>query len=138
MEIQKAQHDSTHLSAERLEHRQWIAGRILTLLSHYWRDDDPVELTGAIGKDWADVLEGLPRDAIQAASLRYMRTEPRRRPTPGIIYAMTVEAMPKPRVVAQRPQEPIPEPERISRERAAEIMAEVGFAVKKMKGMEDE
>lgn len=84
------------------------------------------------------MLEGLPRDAIQAASLRYMRTEPRRKPTPGIIYAMAVEVMPKPRIVAQQQQEPIREPERISRERAAEIMAEVGFAVKKMKGMEDE
>lgn len=138
MEIQKAPKDYTHLSAERLDHRQWIGGRILTLLSHYWREDDPVELTGAIGKDWADVLEGLPRDAIQAACLRYMRDEPRRKPTPGAIYAMAHESMPKPRVVFNRAPEPIQEPERISRERAAEIMAEVGFAVKKMKGMEDE
>ena len=79
------------------------------------------------------MLEGLPRDAIQAASLRYMRTEPRRKPTPGIIYAMAVEAMPKPRVVAERKPEPERGP-RVSGERALEIMAEVGIRPKRFGG----
>ncbi len=85
-----------HSLRERGEHRDWIGGRALTLLSHYWRDDDPVELTAAIGQDWADVLEGIPREYIQRACLRYQREEPRRKPTPGAIYQMARDAMPKP------------------------------------------
>ena len=87
---------STHLSAERAGHREWIGGRALTLLSHYWRCDDPVELTAAIGADWADVLEGLPQEYIQRACIKYQRDEPRRKPTPGAIYQLTKEMMPQP------------------------------------------
>lgn len=77
-------------------HREWIGGRALTLLSHYWRDDDPVELTAAIGADWADVLEGLPREYIQRACVQYMRDEPNRKPKPGAIYQIARKLMPKP------------------------------------------
>ena len=28
--------------------------------AYYWRDDDPVGLTGGARQDWADVLEGPP------------------------------------------------------------------------------
>lgn len=76
----------------------------MTLLSHYWRDDDPVELTAAIGQDWADVLEGLPQPVIQQACIRYQREEPRRKPTPGAIYAIARDLMPRPSVVNCRPE----------------------------------
>lgn len=100
---------STHLSAERADHREWIGGRALTLLSHYWRDDDPVELTAAIGADWADVLEGLPQDAIQKACIQYQREEPRKKPTPGSIYKIAKGFVPKPRVVQDiEPERPAP------------------------------
>lgn len=72
----------------------------MTLLSHYWREDDPVELTAAIGRDWALVLEGLPQDIIERACLRYLRNEPRRKPTPGAIYEMARNMMPRPVVVS--------------------------------------
>lgn len=91
-------------SPERAAHRDWIGGRALTLLSHYWRDDDPVELTAAIGQDWADVLEGLPQDVIQRACIRYQREEARRKPTPGAIYAIARDLMPRPTVVNSRPE----------------------------------
>lgn len=84
---------------ERAEHRKWIGGRVFTLLSHYWRENDPVELTAAIGADWADVLEGLPHDIIQLACIQYERAEPRRKPTPGTIYQIAIQLMPKPKVV---------------------------------------
>lgn len=82
-----------------MAHREWIGGRALTLLSHYWRDDDPVELTAAIGADWAGVLEGLPQQYIQAACIQYQREEPRRKPTPGAIYQIARALMPRPQVV---------------------------------------
>lgn len=78
---------------ERAGHREWIGGRALTLLSHYWREDDPVEMTAAIGRDWADVLEGMPQDVIQSACIRYQREEPRRKPTPGAIYQIAAKMM---------------------------------------------
>ena len=92
---------------ERAVHREWIGGRAITLLSHYWRDDDPVELTAAIGQDWADVLEGLPQEVIQRACIAYQRQEPRRKPTPGAIYVLAMDFMPRPVVVrSDRPETP--------------------------------
>ena len=120
---------STHLSAERVAHREWIGGAILTLLSHYWREDDPVELTAAIGADWADVLEGIPQEYIQKARIQYQRDEPRKKPTPGAIYQLARSFMPKPVIV---PTEPEPERERVSADAAADILAKAGFSPKRM------
>jgi hypothetical protein len=132
-ELQREHHDLRRLSAERQEHRAWIGGRIATLLAHYWREDDPDELLGAMGQDWADILEGMTQDAIQKACLRYMREEPRRRPTPGTIYHFAAEEMPKPRLV--EPSQPAPpERDRVSAEAAARILADAGFAPKRMPG----
>ena len=116
---------------ERQSRRDWVLGRIATLLSHYWRDDDPSELTEAIARDWADILEGLPQDAISKACTSYLRSEPRRKPTPGAIYALARDFVPRPVIVARSPEPDIPR-ERMSAERAAEIMAEVGFRPKRM------
>lgn len=117
----------------RADHREWIGGRTVTLLSHYWRDDDDDALTGAIAADWADVLEGLPKDAIQKACLQYQREEPRRKPTPGAIYALAREAMPRPTLVRQpAPAEPErPEPTAEERARVAEYVKQAGFAVRR-------
>ena len=87
----------------RADHREWIGGRAVTLLNHYWRDDDPAEMTGAIGKDWADVLEGISRDAITKACIQYQRDEARRKPTPGAIYQLALGFMPRPALVRQPP-----------------------------------
>lgn len=86
-------------------------------------------MTEAIARDWADILEGLPQDAIGRACMAYLRNEPRRKPSPGAIYALAREFIPKPVVVAR--SEPEAPRERLSAERAAEIMAEVGFRPKK-------
>ena len=122
---------SQHLSAERAGHREWIGGRAITLLSHYWRDDDPVELTGGIGADWADVLEGIPREYLQRACIQYQRDEPRRKPTPGAIYQIARRLMPAPEVVET------PEPERgepCSPEVAQAIIEAAGFSPKRFGG----
>ncbi len=87
---------STPSSTAQTDHRAWIKGRALTLLNHYWREDDDLSMLSAIGKDWADVLEPLPQDLIQRACVQYQREEPRRRPTPGAIYEIASRMMPKP------------------------------------------
>lgn len=127
-----------HSLQERQSKRQWILGRVATLLSHYWRDDDPSELTEAIARDWADILEGIPNEIIHRACLRYMRNEPRRKPTPGAIYAMCRDAMPGPAIVHHYVTDPRPQPERVSPEAANEMVARHGFAIKRMsKGLDE-
>jgi hypothetical protein len=107
----------------------------LTLLSHYWRDDDPVELTSAIGQDWADVLEGLPREMIQRACIQYQREYPRKKPTPGAIYEKARSYMPRPAPVSIDQFSPVRDPDEIvTSEAAARIMAEAGFSPKRFGG----
>lgn len=80
--------------------------------------------------DWIEALDGLPQWAIEEACRVYLRDQPRRRPTPGDIRqrALTFMARNAP------PALPTPEPERerITAARAAEIMAEFGFAPKRI------
>jgi len=106
-------------------------GRIATLLSHFWRDDDPSELTEAIARDWADILEGLPQDAIHKACMHYLRDEPRRKPTPGAIYALARAAMPKPKIVRQAIMPEPPRPPICTAEQATAILETVGFRPRK-------
>ncbi len=136
MEIQKANAGSGPGLQERQSRREWIAGRILTLLSHYWREDDPSAMDEAIARDWADILEGMPQDAVAKACRRYLTEEPRRKPTPGAIYALAREYVPRPVVVSRAP-EPEPVRERPSAERAAEIMAEIGFRPQRFGGTDE-
>lgn len=129
---------------DRRAHREWIGGRVLTLLSHYWREDDDEMLTEAIAADWADVLEGLPQHIIQRACVQYQRDEPRRKPTPGAVYQLAVSMMPKraptstarPMTAEERKahEERRSKAREINPERKAQaerIMAQVGFAMKK-------
>ena len=116
------------MSAERVAHREWIGGAILTLLSHYWREDDPVELTAAIGADWADVLEGIPQKYIQMARISWAGNETHK-PKPADIKKLALSYMPKPVIV---PTEPEPDRERVSADAAADILAAAGFGPKRM------
>jgi len=125
---------SAHSLRARQSHRQWILGRIATLLGHYWREDDPSELNEAMGRDWADILEGMPQDAIAKACTAYLREEPRRKPTPGAVYALARNYIPRPVIVSRAPEPEAPKRERVSAERAAEILAESGFRPRKFGG----
>ena len=138
-DLQRAPNGSA-LSSQRTEHRTWIKGRALTLLSHYWREDDDPALLAAIGKDWADVLEGIPQEYVQRACVQYQRDEPRRKPTPGAIYQIARALMPRPEIVMRQPSVMIEAPpltqaqrEEADRKlaerkaRADEIMRQAGF-----------
>lgn len=63
----------------------WIAGRVQVLLSHYFQPDNPQEVREAAIEDWVSILSDYSREAIDAACNRYLRDQPRRRPTPGDI-----------------------------------------------------
>jgi len=121
---------------ERLAHREWIGGRVYTLLSHYWREDDEDMLTAAIAADWADVLEGIPQEYIRKACIRYARNEPRRKPTPGAIYQMARAAMPAPKVVHRSAAPLDPEREPCAPDVAQRICEEAGYVPKRFGGGE--
>lgn len=66
-------------------HAEWIAGRVQTLLSHYFSPELSPEVREAAIDDWITALVAFPREAIAAACDGYLRDQPRRRPTPGDI-----------------------------------------------------
>ena len=105
------------------DYEVWLAGRIETLLSHYFIPNQNDAVATAAASDWMDILGGLTQDAVSKACLEYMRTEPTRRPTPGAIYALAKSYMPKPQPVLE------PEPRRHvgSPESARRILAEAGY-----------
>lgn len=68
--------------------KSWISGRVATLMAHYYTPDMPQALAGAVLRDWADLLAEFPGHAIQEAAQKWLRTETRKRPTPGDIREM--------------------------------------------------
>jgi hypothetical protein len=69
---------------------QWISGRIATVLGHYFVGNTSQPLGAAVFRDWIDILGDLPAHAIQEACLKWLRTEPRRRPGPGDIRELAL------------------------------------------------
>ena len=108
--------------------REWIGGRITTLLAHYWRTDDPPELIAEILADWMDVLEPFPGPAIEHACKTYLQSQPSRKPTPADIRnraAAWVDQR-KPRAPALPPPPP-PKRDVVSAEAAQRILHEKGY-----------
>lgn len=121
---------------ERASHREWIGGAVFTLLQHYWRPDDPLEVTAAIAKDWVDILEPFPQAALEHARKSYLQAQPNRRPTPADIRnraaAWVQHNVPK-RAAGQEPQRlAAPERKPVDAETAQRLMAEAGFTAEKM------
>ena len=71
--------------------REWLAGRVLTLLSHFYTPDMPEQLHRAVGQDWVDALGEFPRHAVESACREYLSRDSRYRPTPGQIAALAGE-----------------------------------------------
>lgn len=68
----------------------WIAARIVTLLSHYFTAQQDERQAKAVARDWADLLDGQPAWAIANACRWWIGMEnPRRsfKPVPGDIQA---------------------------------------------------
>jgi hypothetical protein len=109
-------------------------GRIVTLLSHYYRPDDDPEILRAQAADWYAVMKGFPIYAINAACIEYLANEPRRKPAPGAIVELCRKIMPKPRI-GEKDDKRIalagPERARITPEAANEILARAGYPVRR-------
>lgn len=70
--------------------RDWIAGRVATLLLHYWTDDNPRAVVEKLAADWVEVLAGFSEATLARAAQRYLTSEPRKRPTPGAVRELAV------------------------------------------------
>lgn len=70
---------------QRASHGEWITGRIMTLLQHYYQPDAHNEVKEAAFHDWVSLLSDFSQRAIEHACGSYLQDQPRRRPTPGDI-----------------------------------------------------
>ena len=86
--------------------------------------------------DWMDALQDYPLDEIRAACREAVMARPNAMPNEGHIVSKIMEA--RAAFIRLNPPTTAPEPrqERMSAERAAEIMAEAGFRPKAFGGQE--
>lgn len=120
------------------EHRVKIGVRAKAILGQFWTDAETPEAVQALEiEGWADVLENCSHTEIRNAWATYQKTGPRSKsgrlskPDAGALYRIVLSSRPKPRVVQPDPEPPR---ERVSKKRAAEILAEAGFSPKKFGG----
>jgi len=120
----------------------WISARVAALLSPYYEKDIPQAVRKMEAEDWEQALSGFPQWAIER-SVRWWKsdanTDRRKRPLEGDIVARCrvemdgVASASKVLEMKQRGAEHTPEVrERLTADRAAEIMRDVGFGVKRM------
>ena len=115
---------------QRSKHRAWIGVRIEALLDGYWQNLPSEPVKAEILGDWMAGLEAFSPDEITAACREWQQHNPRRKPNVGDIRAPILRN----RAALVKPAPDAPRPDPVSPERAAEILAEVGFAPKKIGG----
>jgi hypothetical protein len=102
------------------------------VLSAYFQPHEAEDIRAAQLAWWCDELQDWTREQVVWALRQWNRTQPRARPTPGDILAICKEARGK-RIAAQLPkQEQVEDRKPIDREAAARILAQAGFAPKRI------
>lgn len=143
-DIQQMNNASSELSEQqeaRLSDRKWIIGRIEVLLNDFYRKDLGEAFDTAAQIQWADVLEGLPREAINKGCIDYQRNGPRSqatnkliKPAAGDIYRFSLPFIPRPKVVApardQEPERHISSPE--EKARVQQMIKDAGFGLRRV------
>ena len=120
----------------------WISARVAALLSPYYEKDIPQAVRKMEAEDWEIALRGFPKWAIERA-VRWWKSDAnpdrRKRPIEGDIAArcwVEMNGVPsayKVLEMKQRGSDYKVEPrERLTAERAGEILAEAGFAPRRM------
>jgi hypothetical protein len=101
-----------------------------------WERDRGSAAHDRILMDWMEALKDYPLPEVQAACASWVREQPRKMPNEGDILAVIHRGR-KERVAkfkASRPPAPEPHREPVSKQAAAEIMAQNGFAPKRFGG----
>lgn len=109
---------------------KWIAGRVMTLLSHYYQPNQTDAVAEAVIIDWVNILREFTQDQIERACRAYMEEFPRYRPGPGDIKRRIQKV-----ALAHEPggftAKALPPPEqkvdRVSAEKAQEILSAFRF-----------
>ena len=116
------------------EHRTGIASEVKVVLSAYFQPHEAEDIKAAQLAWWCDELQDWTREQVVWALRKWNRERPRIRPTPGDIVAICKEARGKKCAASMPVQPPEPRKERVSKDRAAEILAEAGFSPKRFGG----
>lgn len=99
------------------------------MLSAYFQPHEAEDVRAGQLAWWCDELQDWTREQIVWAFRKWNRDNPRLRPTPGDVVAIMKEARGRKIAAALPKPEPEPVREKISPERAKEILAAVGFSV---------
>ena len=101
-----------------------------------WERDRNSPAHDRIITDWMDALQDYPLDEIRAACREAVKARPNAMPNEGHIIAEIQKARALFLRLSAPKQKAEPERERISAERASEIMASAGFRPKRMEAGE--
>ena len=118
------------------DHRAGIASEVRVVLSAYFQPSEASEIRAAQLAWWCDELQDWTREQVVWGLRQWNRDNPRARPTPGDILALMKTMRGKKEAEKLKAIAPPPEPERkpMTAEKAAAIMAEVGFKPKTFGG----
>lgn len=108
-------------------HHVWLAARVEALLDNYWQTRPSAAVLAITTADWIDALDQYTPKEVTEACRRYLSgPDCKRKPKPGQIRSLCAAL--RPPAPAQQPE---PERERITPERADEIVKSAGFAPKR-------
>jgi hypothetical protein len=97
-----------------------------------WERDRNSAAHDRLVMDWMDALQDYPLDEIRAACRESVISKPNAMPNEGHILAKIMEARSRALRLARPEAKPEPPRERMKPEVAAEILAQAGFAPKRM------
>lgn len=119
---------------ERTDHRQKIASEVKVVLSAYFQPHEDERIKAAQLAWWCDELEDWTQEQVVWALRKWNRDNPRIRPTPGDVVAICKDARGRKMASLPKPVNAAPARERVDKEKAAQILAEAGFAPKRFGG----
>jgi len=102
------------------------------ILSGYWNATPQAQIKAGILADWCDTLQDWTREQIVWALRKWRNECPDKRPNPGHILAIMKEARGRKHAAQLPKQKPEPQREKITPEKAEEILAAAGFRPKEM------
>lgn len=104
--------------------QEWLAGRVKTLLSHFFQKGTDAKVSEMQALDWMTALSRYPQFAVEEACAEYLRTMTRR-PTPADIVRLSAKHTGDVRNAIERatppksePPRPAPSPEESARVKA--------------------
>ena len=103
---------------------EWIAGRLQTLLSHYFQPGQDMMVSAAAGSDWMNILAKYPQVVIETACDEWMASKSHR-PTPAHMVEICERHLKRITSAIPKQAEPAPQVNRIQADKAKQIIQEV-------------